>query len=130
MGNLFSSCKKYSKLDENDKENFLLYDNFNDKIEDNKQRINNVEESVVSVNKTVSNVVTNYNREFTNLNTDLLNLKKDIETFKKNFKTQEVLELEREKKINWIENKLLSSESQDEFLSTLQTEQETDPLQL
>ena len=44
MGNLFSSCKKYSKLDQTDKEHFLLYDNFNNKIEDNKQRINNVEE--------------------------------------------------------------------------------------
>ena len=128
MGNI--SCKKYRKLDESDREHFLLYDNFNNKIQENKDKVENVEKNVVSVNKTINNIVINYNRELTKLNTELMDIRKEVDAFKKNMKTHEFIESEREEKINWIQNKLMGLENQEEFLSTIQSGQNIDPLQL
>ena len=118
MGNYLGITKKSKLLDSRyqDNQRLLLFDNMDEKIEE-------VEKNLTSK---YTNMVMTYNKEINNLRIEINKLNKENENIVKKVNNLHIIINDRENRIENLQQKLYSMESNDEFLSTLDSDPEID----
>ena len=111
MGNIMIWKKKNNDRNYSmeDQRRLLLFENIEEKIEKLEQ----------SVTDKYTNLVQTYNKEIYNLRSQVHELQKETDNTKSKIRNLQVLLDDKNQKISDLENKLINLESQDEFLSTI-----------
>ena len=87
------------------------------------EKIQEVEKNLTSK---YTNMVITYNKEITNLRIEINKLNKENENIVKKVNNLHIINNDRENRIEKLQHKLFNMESNDEFLSTLDSDQEID----
>ena len=111
MGNIMIWKKKNTDRNYSmeDQRRLLLFENIEEKMEKLEQ----------SVTDKYTNLVQTYNKEIYNLRSQVHELQKETDNTKSKIRNLQVLLDDKNQKISGLENKLINLESQDEFLSTI-----------
>lgn len=119
MGNFWSNCRKSNLLDSRlqDNQRLLLFENMDDKIEKLEK----------SMSTQYSNMVVTYNKEINSLRFEINELNKENEKIVRKVNNLNVLINDKETKIANLQHKIYHMESQDEFISTIDSQQLNEP---
>jgi predicted nucleic acid-binding Zn-ribbon protein len=114
MGNIMIWKKKNTDRNYSmeDQRRLLLFENIEEKMEKLEQ----------SVTDKYTNLVQTYNKEIYNLRSQVHELQKETDNTKSKIRNLQVLLDDKNQKISGLETKLINLESQDEFLSTINSQ--------